>query len=890
MLARGFRFGGYEVSSLLGVGGMGEVYRARDAKLQRDVALKILPSEFLLDPDRCARFEREAQILAALNHPTIGAIYGLEDSQLPEAGGIAGKFARALVLELVEGPTLADELAAGGLPVTRALEIARQIADALEAAHDRGIVHRDLKPANVKVRPDDIVKVLDFGLAKTLESPTAATSGNAPNPRTPTPAPTEVGAIFGTPEYMSPEQVRGRAADQRSDIWAFGCILYEMLTGRRPFAADEPAEETAAVLRAEPDWAALPSDLPSPALRLLRRCLAKDRTRRLRDIGDARLEIDDALAAREQAGEPARRGTLRFAWFAGAIALAAVAAYGGALLTADRAQPAGEMRLDVHTPDTPNAASFAIAPDARSLVFSAIGPDGPQLWLRTLDSAEPQPLAGTEEGQYPFWSPDGRSIGFFTLNALKRIDLDGASAQTLAPTVTPGGGTWGPQDTILYVPMDNGGVFRIPASGGESVRVTPDPTPGSPPLATRAPQFLPDGRRFLFYVGLEDESAGVYIGDIESGAIRRILAADTPAMYGAGHLWFVNDATLFAQAFDPATLELSGPVTRIANDVSVEAAVAAVSTSAAGPIAFRTGARTLLRQLVWVDRAGRRLDTVGEEYVRVNNPTLSPDGRQLLVQQTVRQNVDVWLIDLEREVRTRLTQSPTVDSIPTWSPDGSRFVQNTSTPDGRVLLIQSLDGSRANEVLATFTDNITLTNSWAPNGQYVLATTLDPAAGTWDVRALSVAADRPSLQLTATPLYDERNAEFSPDGAWFAFESNESGTREIYVRAFPGPGPNKVRVSTSGGRQARWRRDGTELFYVELDNTMMAVPVAWTDGRPTFGAPSALFEARMIPTIAINRQQYVVSADGQRFLLVAPEDAPTPPITLLMNWRPPSGR
>lgn len=886
MLARGFRFGGYEIVSLLGVGGMGEVYRAHDAKLQRDVALKILPEQFLLDADRCARFEREAQILAALNHPAIGAIYGLEEARLPSAGGAADAVARALVLELIEGPTLADELAGGALPVQRALEVARQIVDALEAAHDRGVVHRDLKPGNVKVRPDGVVKVLDFGLAKVLETATAATIGVTPPP---TPA-TEVGAVFGTPTYMSPEQLRGRAADQRSDIWAFGCVVYELLTGRRPFAAEDDAEETAAVLRAEPDWAALPTDTPQSVQRLLRRCLAKDRARRLRAIGDARLELDDVLAPREQPGEPTRKAMPRVGWIIGAIALAAAAAYGGALLTANRDEPARELRLDVNTPDTTNSASFALSPDASSIVFSAIGPKGPQLWLRTLDSTEPLPIAGTDEGQYPFWSPDGRSIGFFTLNALKRVDVDGGRAQTLAQAVTPGGGAWGRDGTILYVPMDNGGVFRIPATpGGERVRVTPDAPAGSPPLATRAPQFLPDGRHFLFYVGLEDESAGVYVGDFESRAARRILEADTPAVYGDGQLWFVNDATLFAQAFDPTTLELAGPVTRIAGDVSVEASVAAVSTSAAGPIAFRSGARTLRRSLVWVDRQGRRVDTVSDETERIGNPALSPNGRLLLVQQSVRQNVDVWLIDLVRKVPTRLTQSPTVDSLPLWSPDGQRFVRNTSVEDGRALVIHTLDGSRPDERLATFADDLTLTTSWSPDLQWVLATTLDPAAGTWDVRALPVGADRPPLQLTATPPYDERNAEFSPDGAWFAFESNESGTPEIYVRAFPGPGPHE-RVSVNGGRQARWRRDGSELFYVAPDNTMMAVPVRWTAGRPSFDAPVAMFEIRLVGTAAINRQQYVVSADGQRFLLVAPEEAPTPPITIIMNWRSPSGR
>jgi serine/threonine protein kinase/sugar lactone lactonase YvrE len=886
-LPGGFRFGSYEVLSLLGVGGMGEVYRARDLKLQRDVALKILPDEFSLDPDRCARFEREARILAALSHPTIAAIHGIEDSPRQGVDAAAGSVARALVLELVEGPTLADELAGSALPIARAFNVARQIAEALEAAHERGIVHRDLKPANVKIRADGVVKVLDFGLAKALDT-TAAMSGDA-LPRTRTPALTEVGTLFGTPAYMSPEQVRGRAADHRSDIWAFGCVLYEMLTGRPPFAGDDPADVVAAVLRSEPDWSALPPNLPAAARRLLRRCLEKDRARRLRDIGDARLDLDEALAEPKIESTPARAVPRRerIAWLAMAIALAALAAFGAARFTASQAPTPQELRLDVTTPETTSPASFALSPDSSAIVFSALGPRGPQLWVRELASTVAQPLAGTEDGQYPFWSPDGRSIGFFTLNALKRVDVDGGRAQTLVPTVTPGGGAWGPDGTILYVPMDNGGVFRVPVTGGTPSRVTPDPPPSTLPLATRAPQFLPDGRHFLFYVALEDESAGVYVGNFETRQIRRILVTDTPASYGAGHLWYVNDATLFAQPFDAETLELSGSVTRIADDVSLEPAVAGASTSVAGPIAYRSGARTLRRQLLWFDRAGRQLGAVGDDYLRINNPALSPDERQLLAQQTVRQNVDVWLFDLDREVPTRLTVSPTVDSIPLWAPDGSRFALNTTTQDGRAIVIRSLDGSRADERLAQFTNAVTIPTSWSPDGTFVLASTLDAAAGTWDLVALPFGSERTAVQLTETPPYDERNAEFSPDGKWFLFESNESGAPEIYLRAFPGPGP-KMRVSTNGGRQPRWRRDGGELFYIAPDAKLMAVPVDRAGDQPSFGTPVPLFQTRPIPTTAINRQQYVVSSDGERFLMVTAEEAPTPPITILMNWQPPA--
>jgi Tol biopolymer transport system component len=881
-LSRGARLGSYEVLSLIGVGGMGEVYLARDPKLNRDVALKILPDAFALDADRCARFEREAQILASLSHPAIGAIYGLEDGR----DDSANRAMRALVLEHIEGPTLADELARGALPAAQALEIARQIADALEAAHERGIVHRDLKPANVKVRPDGLVKVLDFGLAKALEQRTD--NVNEPSqPRTLlSPGHTEIGMLFGTPAYMSPEQVRGRPADKRSDVWAFGCVLYEMLTGQRAFPGDETSDVMAAILRAEPEWSALPSDLPSSVRRLLRRCLEKDRSRRLRDIGDARLELDDARLTADQAPAVApSRSRERIAWLGAAALMAVLAAVGAARWAVDRVPQPAELRLDVTTGETLNAGSFALSPDGRMIVFNVQGSRGSQLWLRSLDDSTPRPLAGTEDGQFPFWSPDGRSIGFFTFSALKRVDVDGGPPQTLATVLTPAGGTWGADGTILYVPQDNGGVFRVSEGGGESTRVTPVRTP---PLASRAPQFLPDGRHFLFHVGVEGES-NVYIGDLESGEIRQLFGSVTPAIYGSGHLWFVNENTLYARPFDPATGVLTGTALRVAEDVSVEA-YGGISASTAGAIAYRSGTRYLRRQLAWFDRGGRELGTVGVgANLRSNNPSLSPDGRQVLLQQTTRLNVDVWLLDLERSVTTRLTDSPAVESMPVWAPDGVRFVYNAPAEDRRVLAIKHVDGSKPDQQLATFdADDITLSTDWSPDGAFVVVRKRDGVTGTWDLWALPTDGNATPLQLTATP-YDEREGQVSPDGRWLAYESNESGTFEIYVQPFPGPGA-KVRVSTNGGQQVRWRSDGAELFYVALDRMLMALPVGPETERSRFGAPVPLFPTRLVQSIAVARQQYIVSKDGQRFLMTTAEEAPSPPITILLNWRPTSPR
>jgi Tol biopolymer transport system component len=873
-LSRGARLGSYEVLSLIGVGGMGEVYLARDSKLKRDVALKILPNAFAVDADRCARFEREAQILASLSHPAIGAIYGLEDGRDESAN----RAIHALVLEHIEGPTLADALARGALPVAQALEIARQIADALEAAHERGIVHRDLKPANVKVRPDGLVKVLDFGLAKALE-PQPADADELSQPRTLlSPGHTEIGMLFGTPAYMSPEQVRARPADKRSDVWAFGCLLYEMLTGKRAFAGDEPSDVMAAILRAEPDWDALPRDVPSSVDRLLRRCLEKDRSRRLRDIGDARLELDDTRAG--PAPAPGKTlGRERLVWL-GAMALAAVlAAVAAARWEASRVAPPRELRLDVTTGETENPASFALSPDGQMIVYNVRGARGSQLWIRSLDDSTPRPLPGSEDGQFPFWSPDGRSIGFFTLSSLQRVDVDGGRPQRLATALTPAGGTWHEDGTILYVPQNNAGVFRISEDGGQSTPVTPVQ---SPPLAARAPQFLPDGRHFLFYASVETESAGIYVGDIQSGEIRRLMGSETPATYGSGHLWFLNEGTLYARPFDPETQALTGVARRVAEGLNVQDW--GVSASPAGPVAYRSSA-PLRRQLTWFDRDGRNLGTIGADDQRANNPSLSPDGRQLLVQQTPRQNVDVWLFDLDRGVTTRLTNDPAVESMPIWAPDGTRFVYNAPTEESRALKVKHIDGSKPDEVLATFSaDDITLSTDWSPDGAFVIVRRRDADSGTWDLWALPSDGDGPPLQLTSTP-YDELEGQVSPDGRWLAYESNESGTFEIFVQSFPLAGA-KVRVSTNGGQQVRWRSDGRELFYVGQDRMLTSVSVGPETERSRFGAPVPLFPTRLPPPTAVARQQYVVSKDGERFLMFMAEETPAPPITVLLNWQP----
>jgi serine/threonine protein kinase len=855
---------------------MGEVYRATDTKLGRDVALKILPDSFVHDPERLARFRREAQVLASLNHPHIGAIYGID-----EANGI-----QFLVLELIDGETLADRIGKGALPLDEALPIARQIAEALEAAHERGIIHRDLKPANVALTRDGNVKVLDFGLAKALDPAEASSATMSP---TLTIHATQAGMLLGTAAYMAPEQARGKAVDARADIWAFGVVLFEMLAGRRPFDGGEISDTLASILKSEPAWHLLPSDTPAPVLRLLRRSLQKDRRQRLQHSGDARLDIEDALRPAPADSGDVPVGTsrrMRLVWMPAAVAAAALIGAAGGWRAA-KAPDAPEMRVEITTPGTNRSASFALSPDGRSIVFTADGPRGSQLWIRPLDATSARPLAGSEGGLHPFWSPDSRSVGFFASSRLKRLDLEGGPAQTLAVVITPAGGTWNRDGTILFVPNDNGGVFRVSAMGGETSQVTPRRAPG---LATRLPQFLPDGRHFLFFVA-RGEPPGVYTGEIGSDAVRRILVADAPALYGSGYLWFVREGSLFAQMFDPSTQELSGPVARVSDSIAFGLIGPPVSASAAGPIAYRTGTSQSVRQLIWFDRSGKQLGVAGEEGRLLSNPSLSPDGRRVVVQRTVEQNIDVWSLDLERNIFDRVTLDPAIDSMPLWSPDGRRILFNSLRSGNTQLLIKQVDGARPDEVMGLPSGGgVKIPCDWSSDGRFVLYKQFDEITGTTDLWVVPMDGPGPASPFPVVrTAYDERDGQFSPDGGWIAFESDESGAPEIYLQPFPGPGA-KLRISTGGGSQVRWRRDGKEIFYLATDNSFMSVAIDIAAGRSDVGTPVPLFKTRVAPIQAISRQQYVVAPDGQRFLISTSADTPTPPITLILNWKPTAQR
>jgi len=880
-LASGVRVGPYEILSPLGAGGMGEVYRARDTKLQREVALKVLPALFVADADRLARFKREAQVLASLNHPNIAAIYGFEESNSVQG----------LVLELVEGPTLADRIAQGPVPLDEAVPIARQICEALEAAHEQGIIHRDLKPANVKVRPDGTVKVLDFGLAK-LTGSSEAGAARGSSPAGPSHSPTLMasvpGTILGTAAYMSPEQATGKEADRASDVWAFGCVLYEMVTGRRAFPGDSVSEVLAGVLKTEPDWHHLPAR-PEGLLRLLRRCLQKDQKRRLRDIRDARIEIDEAQAEPHEANPGAQassRRLERLAWLSalGLVTIVAAAIGAGRLGGAPAATALPEMRVEINTPPTTDPTSLAISPDGQKIVYVANSEGRLRMWLRLLDSVAARPLTGTDGAQSPFWSPDSRSVGFFADGKLKRIDLDGGSVQTLANAPRGSGGAWNRDGMILFT-MFGTPVFSVSDTGGEPVAATQlEGQQGS----HFSPRFLPDDRHFLYWMRGRAEVQGIYVGQLGSTQSRRLLDGDPGAMYvSSGHLLFHRQRTLFAQKFDPARLELTGSPFAVADQVASSPQGPGVSASSAGSIAYRTSSAGGQRQFVWFDRSGNEISKVGDPVsTTLSEPSLSLDGQRVALYRGVNRNIDIWLLEPRRGVFSRFTSDDADDVFPVWSPDGDRIVF-TSNRKGTPDLYQksATTGGSEEPLLATAQNK--LGTDWSRAGRFLLFSSQD-LQRSFDIWALPLDGKAKPFPVVQTD-FEEQGGQFSPDGKWIAYQSDESGRVEIYVQPFPGPG-NKWPISTNGGSQVRWRRDGKELFYVALDGRLMTVPirVASNAQAPDVGEPVKLFAPALGGAVqqADYRHQYMVSSDGQRFLVATVSEEANSPITVILNWKP----
>ena len=877
-LTAGTRIGPYDVVAPLGAGGMGEVYRARDARLNRDVALKVLPDAFALDAERLARFRREAQVLAALNHPHIAAIHGLE-----EAGDV-----QALVLELVEGPTLADRIAQGRVPLDEALPIATQIADALEAAHEQGIIHRDLKPANIKITPDGVVKVLDFGLAKltTPEDvgrvPRSGPAGTADllsqSPTITSPAMmTGAGMILGTAAYMAPEQAKGRPADKRSDVWAFGCVLYEMLTGRRAFEGDDVSDTMAAVLRAEPDWSALPAGTPSLVVRLLRGCLQKDRRTRISDIAVARFELDAPLHAPD--ARPAHSGVRvreRVAWACVAVLLLAGAA--GTMYVAGRpaAPTPSRVMFSVEPPDGmafssafPFSAFPTISPDGRQLLYAVRGTSGViQLAIRTLDNQEVRTLAGTETATSPFWSPDSSAIAFFSGGQLKMIDISGGTPQTLCAAGPVTGGTWSRDGTILFT-GPTGALFRVAATGGE-----PAPVTTLDALQTEtshsAPWFLPDGRRFLYRA---QPSNAIFMGSLDSAERKELLRADSKALYAAtGHLVFMRGSTLMAQMFDADRAEVSGDAFRVADNVgkSQLSALAAFSVSDTSVLVYWAGSESV-SEPAWFGRAGKPVSSVGEEG-RYTQITLAPDGTKAALSRTDEDGqTDTWLLDLARGISTRFTFESSVD--PVWSSDG-RSVAFARRGGPNRIYRKSVDGG--DELLVWEGSEVRNPDSWSPDGRLIAYHGAGRTIG-----VVPLTGDAKEMVWLETP-FTKDEPHFSPDGRWMAYQSNEAGQTDVYVQAFPGPG-QKIRVSTSGGGAPRWRADGRELFYLAPTGMMMAVSMK-PGQRLEAGVPEPLFQTP-ITNVTLGLDQYDVTGDGQRFLVLTPTgDARQTPITVVVNW------
>jgi serine/threonine protein kinase/Tol biopolymer transport system component len=876
----GRRLGPYEILSAIGAGGMGEVYRARDTKLGRDVAIKVLPEAFAHDAERLSRFQREAKMLASLNHPNIATIHGLEQSD----------GAHYLVMELVSGHTLAERVRAGALKIEEGLTVAAQIAEALEAAHEKGVIHRDLKPANVKLTPEGRVKVLDFGLAKAFAGDSGLDLSNAPTLAT---IGTEEGRILGTPAYMSPEQARGKPVDKRTDIWAFGCVVYELLTARQAFRGDTFSDMIAAVLEREPDWEMLPPATPVKTRDLLRRCLQKESQHRLRDIGDARIEIEEALAAPATA-EPAAavKGIRSLGWRAlilGLGVLLLVAAIASLATWTLRRSPSSQpvSRLTITLPPgqqlagLENGPAVALSPDGTHLAYVARQGGTQQLYLRAMDSLETKPIPGTDEAVNPFFSPEGQWLGFFAGGKLKKVSVSGGAAQTLGDALVPHGASWGSQGIIAYAPSVISVLQQMPDSGG-----VPQPLTRieKGEVAHRWPEFLPGGKELLFVASTSAfnwSNAQLAVRSAGTGERRNLLQTGMQPGYApSGHLVYAQGGNLMAVPFDPQRLTVTGAAVPVVNGVrqSTSNGHAQYSFSGTGSLVYIPGdVQSSQSKLVWVSRNGAE-QLLASPMQPYQFPRLSPDGRRVAVGIS-EQETQTWLYDLSRDALTRFTLEGNLNNRPVWTPDGKRiaFVSTKGGPQN--LYWQPADGSGAPERL-TISEYTQTPNSWSPDGQLLAFNEINPTTGP-DIWVLRL-SDRKAQPFLQTP-FNEGAPRFSPDGRWLAYISDESGHTEIYVQPYPGPG-GKWQISTDGGTEPAWNPNGRELFYRRGDK-MMAVEIATQTGFAA-GKPRMLFEGRY-QLSSLTASDYDVSPDGQRFLMLKPSEqeqaAPTQ-INVVLNW------
>jgi eukaryotic-like serine/threonine-protein kinase len=876
-LETGTKFGPYEILMPVGAGGMGEVYKAKDTRLERTVAVKVLPAHLSSSAELRQRLEREAKTISQLTHPHICTLHDVGHQNGTDY----------LVMEFLEGETLADRLSKGPLPMEQSLRIGIEVAGALDAAHKSGIVHRDLKPGNIMITKTG-VKLLDFGLAK-LAAPTEKEISQATSLPTAMQASqplTSRGTILGTFQYMAPEQLEGREADSRSDIFAFGCVLYEMLTGKKAFSGHSQASLITSIMGSEPPpISSIQPMVPASLDRIVKGCLAKEPEHRWSTAHDVMLQLQWIAEGGSLAGVPApvvarRKNREKVSWAvaAAAILAAAVFAYG---YVRRAPKPAAVVRFDVVPP--PEIATMdvpRISPDGRFIAFDATDMEGKaRIWIRPLNSLTAQPLVGTDGGVRPFWSPDSRFVGFMADGVLKKVDVSGGPPTKVCDA--PGGsdGTWSREGVILFDGTGSDPIYRVSAAGGTRA-VAVDLDTAKKETSVGWPQFLPDGKHFIYLVtGEKQEDSAYWIGSIGSAEKKMLSPAQTLVEYAPpGYLLFVRDRTLVAQPFDAGALKITGEPVPLAEKIGTDnVGLARFSVSSNGVLAYRTGETG--GRLLWRDRAGRDLDTLGDpgDYA---NPTLSPAGDRLAFNLTDSRTAkgDIWIRDVARGVNSRFTLGAGNNVRPVWSPDGSTIVF-TSDRGGIFDMYQKPVKGAGEEKLLLKTDDFKSASSWSSDGKYIAYTGRSPKTQ-FDLWALPTFGDRKPVAIAVTP-FNEANAMFSPDARYVAYVSNESGREEIYVQTFPEAG-GRWQVSNGGGSDPSWRGDGKELYYRSPDQKLMAVEIRLGADFQA-GVPQALFPIRIRP--GAPRNKYAPSVDGQRFMIAAPlgRDAMSP-TTVVLNW------